>query len=74
MAGHVFYLIAAWYLCGLLGAPAFLLRPNKAMTILPENFAVSMGTIILICMTLGSVLAFLSHRVTLQRNGEGTAT
>ena len=46
MAGHIFYLIAAWYLCGLLGAPTFLLRPAQAMTILPENFAISLGTTI----------------------------
>jgi hypothetical protein len=68
MAGHVFYLIAAWYLCGLLGAPTFLMRPEHAMTIIPENNAISLGTTILICMTLGSVFAFLSHRVALQDN------
>ena len=66
MAGHVFYLIAAWYLCGLLGAPTFLLRPGQAMTILPENFAISIGTTILICMTLGSVFMFSSRRMALQ--------
>jgi hypothetical protein len=66
MAGQVFYLIAAWYLCGLLGAPAFLLRPEKAMTILPENFAISIGTTILICMTLGSLFLYLSRRVVLR--------
>ena len=66
MAGHVFYLIAAWYLCGLLGAPTFLLRPEQAMTILPENAAISLGTTILICMTLGSMFTFLSRRVALQ--------
>jgi hypothetical protein len=66
MAGFVFYLIATWYLCGLLGAPTFLLRPELALTILPENSAISLGTTILICMTLGSVFSFLSHRVTLQ--------
>jgi hypothetical protein len=66
MAGQVFYLIAAWYLCGLLGAPTFLLRPEQAMTIIPENNAISLGTTILICMTLGSVFAFLSRRVALQ--------
>lgn len=63
MAGQVFYLIAAWYLCGLLGAPTFLLRPAQAMTIIPENNAISLGTTILICMTLGSVFSFLGHRV-----------
>ena len=65
MAGFVFYLIAAWYLCGLLGAPTFLLRPELALTILPENSAISLGTTILICMTLGSVFSFFSRRVTL---------
>jgi len=66
MAGQVFYLIAAWYLCGLLGAPTFLLRPEQAMTILPESSAISLGTTILICMTLGSVFTYLSRRVALQ--------
>jgi len=66
MAGHVFYLIAAWYLCGLLGAPTFLMRPEQAMTILPENSAISLGTTILICMTLGSVFTFFSRRAALQ--------
>ncbi|UCE00492.1 MAG: hypothetical protein JSV42_07160 [Chloroflexota bacterium] len=66
LGSQVFYLIAAWYLCGLLGAPTFLLRPEQAMTIIPENNAISLGTTILICLTLGSVLAFFSRRVTLQ--------
>jgi len=65
IAGLVFFLIAAWYLCGLLGAPTFLLRPEQAMTILPENSAISLGTTILICMTLGSVFTFFSRRVAL---------
>lgn len=65
MAGNIFYLIAAWYLCGLLGAPTFLLRPDQALTLLPENSAISLGTTILICLTLGSVFMFFSRRVTL---------
>lgn len=66
MAGQVFYLIAAWYLCGLLGAPTFLLRPEQAMTIIPENNAISLGTTILICMTLGSVFTFFGRWAALQ--------
>jgi hypothetical protein len=66
IAGQVFYLIAAWYLCGLLGAPTFLLRPEQAMTILLENFAISIGTTILICMTLGSVFTYFGRRAALQ--------
>jgi hypothetical protein len=66
LAGQVFYLIAAWYLCGLLGAPTFLLRPEQAMTIIPDSNAVSMGTTILICMTLGSFFTYLSRRYSLK--------
>ncbi len=66
MAGQVFYLIAAWYLCGLLGAPTFLLRPEQALTIMPENTAISLGTTVLICMTLGSLFTFLGRRERLQ--------
>lgn len=69
MFGHVFYLIAAWYLCGLLGAPTFLLRPEKAMTIIPESNAISLGTTILICMALGSVFTFARQRVSLRGDG-----
>lgn len=66
MAGQVFYLIAAWYLCGLLGAPTFLLRPTLAMTNLPENVAISLGTTILLSLTFGSVLMYLGRRVALR--------
>jgi len=66
MAGQVFCFIAAWYLCGLLGTPTFPLRPEQALTILPENTAISLGTTILIYMTLGSVFTYISHRVALQ--------
>jgi hypothetical protein len=66
LTGQVFYLIAAWYLCGLLGAPTFLLRPEQALTILPENFAISIGTTILICMTLGSLFTYFSRRAVLR--------
>lgn len=31
IAGHVSCLIAAWYLCGLLGAPASPSRPDRAI-------------------------------------------
>jgi hypothetical protein len=66
MAGHVFYLIAAWYLCGLLGAPTFLLRPEQSLKFIPESNAISLGTTILIFMTLGSVFMFFSRRVALK--------
>jgi hypothetical protein len=65
IAGSVFYLIAAWYLCGLLGAPTFLLRPEQALTLLPEVSAISMGTTILISMALGSVFMYFSRRAAL---------
>jgi hypothetical protein len=29
LASYVFFLVAAWYLCGLFGPPAYLLNPEK---------------------------------------------
>ena len=63
MLGHVFFLISAWYLCGVLGAPIFALRPELA-----EKFAVStaesasLASLVSICLTLGWVCTFFGHR------------
>lgn len=71
MLGHVFFLIAAWYLCGVLGAPMFALRPELA-----EQFAVStsalasLASLISICLALGWACTFLGHRIVLHSRRE----
>lgn len=60
MAGHVCSLIAAWLLCGLFGAPVFLLRPAIAVPLTKANtFALT----VLVLLALGWALTFLGHRV-----------
>jgi hypothetical protein len=60
MAGYVFFLSASWYLCGLLGAPAFTLRPEllQRYGTLPD--AIQQGSLISILLVLGWALMFLS--------------
>jgi len=64
MAGYVFFLSASWYLCGLLGAPAFTLRPDllQRYGTLPD--AIQQGSLISILLVLGWAMMFLSHLVT----------
>jgi hypothetical protein len=63
MAGYVFFLAASWYLCGLLGAPAFTLRPSllQRYETLPD--AIQQGSLISILLVLGWALIFLSYLV-----------
>lgn len=66
MSGHLFFLIAAWYLCGVLGAPIFALKPDLA-----DRFAVSttasasLASLISICLVLGWACTFWGHRMIL---------
>ncbi len=66
MIGHVFFLFAAWYLCGFLGAPTFTIRPD-----LMENYGtalsvVSLGSLIAIYLALGWGFTFFGHRTSLR--------
>jgi len=63
MAGYVFFLSASWYLCGLLGAPTFTLRPDllHKYGTLPD--AIQQGSMISILLVLGWTFMFMSHLV-----------
>ena len=63
MAGYVFFLSASWYLCGLLGAPAFTLRPDLLQRYETLPGAIQQGSMISILLVLGWVLMFMSHLV-----------
>ena len=64
MIGYVFFIIAAWNLCGLLGAPIFALRPSLSQQFNVEILAISLGSTVLICLTIGWGLHFMSHYLT----------
>jgi hypothetical protein len=61
MAGYVFFLSASWYLCGLLGAPAFALRPDLLHKYGTLPAAIQQGSMISILLVIGWALMFLSH-------------
>ena len=63
MAGYVFFLSASWYLCGLLGAPTFTLRPDLLQRYETLPGAIQQGSMISILLVLGWALMFLSHLV-----------
>jgi len=63
MAGYVFFLSASWYLCGLLGAPTFTLRPDLLDKYGTLPGAIKQGSMISILLVIGWALMFLSHVV-----------
>ncbi len=63
IGGYFLLLVAAWYLCGLLGAPVFLLRPEHWSGGQGPAGATSLATTILLCLSLGWVLLFVGHQL-----------
>lgn len=63
MLGQVFFFIAAWNLCGLMGAPTFVLRPELSQQFDMATLAINVGTTVLICLTIGWGCMFFSQRL-----------
>ena len=67
LVGHIFFVVAAWFLCGLLGVVKYVLRPELA-----DKFSVSIGStinlasVVMVMLVLGWGFTFLgqlaSHR------------
>jgi hypothetical protein len=63
MVGYLFFLIVAWYLCGLLGAPTFALRPELMQKYKTLPSAINLGSLISVCLAIGFAFIFFGHRV-----------
>jgi hypothetical protein len=61
--GHLFFLIAAWGLCGLLGSPLFGLRPELMIAFKTEHGAFTMGAKVMICLICGWVFSVISEYI-----------
>jgi len=61
LVSYVFFLVAAWYLCGLLGAPAYLLDPDKMLQFQSLSGAQNYAVEILTYFVFGWLFAFLSQ-------------
>ncbi|MCD4681251.1 MAG: hypothetical protein K8S00_12775 [Bacteroidales bacterium] len=60
---HLFFLIAAWDLCGLLGSPLFGLRPEIMIEFKTQQWAYTMGAKIMICLALGWIFLAISQYI-----------
>ena len=63
MVGYLFFLVASWYLCGLLGAPTFALRPELMQKYKTLPSAINLGSLISVCIALGFAFIFFGHRL-----------
>jgi len=59
--GYIFFVITAWGLCGLLGIPAFGLRPEKLLEFDSKIILLTMGAKVIICFALGFVFLAVSQ-------------
>jgi len=63
LAAYVSFFIAAWGLCGLLGAPTFALRPELKSVYRLESAATSLAIKVLVCLVLGWGLTAAAQRI-----------
>lgn len=58
MTGYSLILMAAWFLCGIVGNPGRVLRPERAN----YEFAIPITYVVMILLLLGFISLFLGHR------------
>ncbi len=63
LAAYVSFFIAAWGLCGLLGAPTFALRPELTSVYRTESAASSLAIKVLVCLILGWGFTAAAQRI-----------
>ncbi len=74
MIGATFFVFASWYLCGLLGAPTFALRPELMEEYETAASAASLGSLIAVYLAFGWGFLFFGQRTTLRAKSEMSAS
>jgi hypothetical protein len=70
--GYLFFVVAAWDLCGMLGIPTFLLRPEQAQEFaIPLGSAINMASTILVLLVLGWAFMFFGQWFAVRARSEG---
>jgi hypothetical protein len=73
MVGYVFYVVAAWDLCGLLGIASFVLRPELAQKFaIPHSSTINAASTILVLLVLGWGFTFFGQQVAMQAKSQST--
>ena len=63
IASHVLFFIAAWGMCGLLGAPIYAVRPRLMEQFQNTSGASDMALKVLVCLALGWAFIAISQYV-----------
>jgi len=64
LVGYVFYVVAAWDLCGLLGMANFVLRPELAQKFaIPHSSTINTASTVLVLLVLGWGFTFFGHEM-----------
>jgi hypothetical protein len=66
MFAHVFWVIAAWHICGLMGPPFFALRPELMEQDATKSGILTLGSTIMAELVIGWVLSALGQRLALR--------
>jgi hypothetical protein len=71
MVGYVFYVVAAWDLCGLLGMANFVLRPELAQKFaIPHGSTINAASTVLVLLVLGWGFTFFGQQVAMQARSQ----
>jgi hypothetical protein len=71
MVSYVFYVVAAWDLCGLLGMANFVLRPELAQKFaIPHSSTINAASTVLVLLVLGWGFTFFSQQVALHAKSQ----
>jgi hypothetical protein len=60
---YIFFVITAWGMCGLIGVPAFGLRPEQLLEFKTQGILITMGTKVIVSFALGWIFLALSQYV-----------
>jgi len=67
MVGHIFFVLAAWYLCGVFGVANFVLRPEVADKFsVPTASTINLASVVMVLLVLGWGFTFSGQLVSRQ--------
>jgi hypothetical protein len=67
MVGYIFFVVAAWYLCGIFGIVNFVLRPELAEKFsVPVGSTINLASVVMVLLVLGWGFTFLGQLISRQ--------
>jgi len=64
MVGTIFFVVAAWYLCGIFGMANYVLRPELADKFsVPTGSTINLASFVMVLLVLGWGFTYFGHRI-----------